>query len=256
MRRFKIIYLFPKREIKTAINVSCGGSHTVVLISDKVMYVFGKNDDRLGAANLGLDGGKKPFCIMELQDVSTMCAAEEHNIAILKNGEVRSWGLQGLYRKLGNYVPTNGISTRKDGEDAKNDNDGRRQNKFNNGERKFKKQQETAKKQREGAYVENNDDDDDLDEDDSAGRFIQPLNFSAIQRALVYEFRSRDGILHVTAVYNKSFIIDKFKFTVSQLFQQKRLRNVQFAVPGSVTVFNLSAFCILVEDIVMQSMLL
>lgn len=120
-------------------------------------------------------------------------------------------------------------------------------------EKKFKKRQEIARKRKQGIYVEDAVENDD---DASEGRFIEPLNFGAIQRSLVYEFYSRDGNLRVSAVYNKNFIIDRFEFTVSQLFQQKKLRTVQFTVPGSITVFNLDAFCILVEDIVMQSMLL
>eukprot|EP00943_MAST-04B_sp_MAST-4B-sp1_P007368 g7368.t1 len=120
-------------------------------------------------------------------------------------------------------------------------------------EKKFNKRQEIARKQKQGIYVEGEVEDDD---DGGEGRFIEPLNFGAIQRALVYEFYSRDGNLRVSAVYKKSFIIDRFEFTVSQLFRQKKLRTVQFTVPGSITVFNLDAFCILVEDIVMQSMLL
>ena len=89
-------------------------------------------------------------------------------------------------------------------------------------------------------------------EDDDEGRLIQPVNFGAIQRSLIYEFRSRNGILYVNAIYNKNFIIDKFHFSVSRLFQEKKMRGMQFTVPGSITEFNLGPFCILIEDILIQ----
>ena len=117
-------------------------------------------------------------------------------------------------------------------------------------ERRFKRQQEALKAQKEGKVIEA------VEEDDDEGRLIQPVNFGAIQRSLIYEFRSRNGILYVNAIYNKNFIIDKFHFSVSRLFQEKKMRGMQFTVPGSITEFNLGPFCILIEDILIQSMLL
>ena len=85
-------------------------------------------------------------------------------------------------------------------------------------ERRFKRQQEALKAQKEGKVIEA------VEEDDDEGRLIQPVNFGAIQRSLIYEFRSRNGILYVNAIYNKNFIIDKFHFSVSRLFQEKKMR--------------------------------
>ena len=116
----------------------------------------------------------------------------------------------------------------------------------------FTRQQEALKAQKEGKVIESVKD----EEDDDEGRLIQPLNFAAIQRSLVYEFRSRNGILYVNAIYKKNFIIDKFHFSVSRLFQEKKLRGMQFTIPGSITEFNLGPFCILIEDILIHSMLL
>ena len=91
-------------------------------------------------------------------------------------------------------------------------------------ERRFKRQQEALKAQKEGRVIESVKD----EEDDDEGRLIQPLNFAAIQRSLIYEFRSRNGILYVNAIYKKNFIIDKFHFSVSRLFQEKIAGNAVY----------------------------
>ena len=95
---------------KVVKDVSCRFAHTIVLTSDNHLYAFGKNDARLGAKAInGLE--REPRCLIELPDVVAFCAAEEHNVAILMNGDVYSWGMQGKYRKLGDYVAASMLET-------------------------------------------------------------------------------------------------------------------------------------------------
>lgn len=88
---------------KIVTDVECGFAHTLALTSDCVLYAFGKNDQRLGAKHRE-DLEHLPHCLAEIPNVVAFCAAEDHSVAILKTGEVIAWGLQGKYRKLGDYV--------------------------------------------------------------------------------------------------------------------------------------------------------
>eukprot|EP00945_MAST-04E_sp_MAST-4E-sp1_P007226 g7226.t1 len=84
------------------VQVSCGGYHTMAVTTEGEVYTWGRGDERLGLGET-LDVFE-PTLIVSLRQkqaaIVSVCAGEEHSLAIAQNGTVYSWG-KGRYGKLG-----------------------------------------------------------------------------------------------------------------------------------------------------------
>ena len=104
------------------------------------------------------------------------------------------------------------------------------------------------------------------DEDDSSGAGAGPKRkglgvierrlMKKIMSRLIYEFTAKAGQFDVLTVYNKTFIVNRIRFTTLDLQRKARIGEAAFEPRGTHTSYGTNPLLKLVEEMTMQALLL